>query len=142
MFQDQIGIHVEVYVDGMMVKSMQAAGHVAKLRETFHTLRQYKMKLNLAKCAFGVSSRKFLGFMVSQRGIKANLEKVKVVLEMQPPRTIEQLQQLTGRIAALNLFITPIWDIRKKLHSQLFKLQKSSIQDIKEILRSRSRAEY
>jgi hypothetical protein len=63
------------------------------------------MKLNLAKCVFGVSSGKFLGFMVSQRGIEANPHKIKAVLEMQPPRTIKELLQLTGRIAALNQFI-------------------------------------
>jgi hypothetical protein len=64
------------------------------------------MKLNPAKCAFGVSSEKFLGFMVSSRGIEANPEKVRAVLEMQAPRTTKQLQQLTGRIAALNRFIS------------------------------------
>jgi hypothetical protein len=64
------------------------------------------MRLNPAKCAFGVSSGKLLGFMVSQRGIEANPEKVKAVLYMQPPKTIKQLQQLTGRIAALNRFIS------------------------------------
>jgi len=64
------------------------------------------MKLNPAKCAFGVSSGKFLGFMVSSRGIEANPKKVRAVLEMQAPRTTKQLQQLTGRIAALNRFIS------------------------------------
>jgi hypothetical protein len=60
------------------------------------------MKLNPMKYAFRVSSGKFLGFMVSQRGIEVNPEKVKAVLDMQAPRTTKQLQQLTGRIAALN----------------------------------------
>jgi hypothetical protein len=64
------------------------------------------MKLNPAKCAFGVSSGKFLGFMVSQRGIEANPEKVSAVIDMQSPQTTKQLQQLTGRIAALNRFIS------------------------------------
>jgi hypothetical protein len=64
------------------------------------------MKLNSAKCAFGVSSGKFLGFMVLSRGIEANPEKIRVVLEMQAPRTTKQLQQLTGRIADLNRFIS------------------------------------
>jgi ribonuclease HI len=64
------------------------------------------MKLNPMKCAFGVSSGKFLGFMVSQRGIEANPEKVRAVLEMEAPRTTKQLQRLTGRIAALNRFIS------------------------------------
>jgi hypothetical protein len=65
MCQGQIGWNVKFYVDDMLVKSIQGAGHVADLRETFHTLRWHKMKLNPSKCAFGVSSRKFLGFIVS-----------------------------------------------------------------------------
>jgi hypothetical protein len=121
MFQDQIGRNVEVYVDDMLVKSIQAAGHIADLRETFETLRNHKMKLNPAKCTFGVSSGKFLGFMVSQRGIEANPEKVSAVLGMQSPQTTKQLQQLIGRIAALNRFISrsadkclPFFKILKK----------------------------
>jgi hypothetical protein len=106
MFQDQIGRNIEVYVDDMLVKSTEATGHIADLKETFNTLRRYKMKLNPAKCAFRVSYGKFLGFTVSQRGIEANPKKVKAVLEIQPPRTIKELQQLTGRIAALNQFIS------------------------------------
>lgn len=82
---------MEVYVDDMLVKSVQAANHIADLEEAFSTLRSYKMKLNLAKCAFRVSLGKFLGFMVSQRGIKANPEEVSVVLDMQAPWTTKQL---------------------------------------------------
>ena len=64
------------------------------------------MKLNLSKCAFGVASGKFLGFMVSQRGIEANPEKVQVILNMTSPKTIKKVQKLTGRIAALNRFVS------------------------------------
>ena len=64
------------------------------------------MKLNPSKCTFGVSSGKFLGFMVSQRGIEANPNKIRAILEMQPPRTIKETQGLTGRIAALNCFVS------------------------------------
>jgi hypothetical protein len=106
MFRDQIGRNVEVYVDDMLVKSIRTASHIADLRETFETLRSHKMKLNPAKCAFDVSFRKFLGFMVSQRGIEANPEKVNAVLGMQSPQTTKQLQQLTRRIASLNRFIS------------------------------------
>ena len=56
------------------------------LEETFGTLRSYNMKLNPSKCAFGVTAGKFLGFMVSQRGIEANLDKIKAILEIPPPR--------------------------------------------------------
>jgi hypothetical protein len=64
------------------------------------------MKLNPAKCAFRVSSKKILGYMVSSRGIEANPEKIQAVLEMQSPKTTIQLQQLTRRLAALNRFIS------------------------------------
>ena len=76
MFRPQIGRNVEVYVDDMLVKSVDEGSHLDDLQETFETLRRYKMKLNPSKCAFGVSSGKFLGFMVSQRGIEANPDKI------------------------------------------------------------------
>ena len=76
MFSKQIGRNMKVYVDDMLVKSKEELAHLDDLKEMFATLRQYQMKLNPSKCVFGVVSRKFLGFMVSQRGIEANLEKV------------------------------------------------------------------
>ncbi len=106
MFHDQIGRNVEVYVDYMLVKSKKEDVHVDDLRETFQTLRKYQMKLNPSKCAFGVYSGKFLGFMVSQRGIEANPDKIKAILEMQPPKNIKEVQRLTGRVAALNRFMS------------------------------------
>ena len=57
-------------------------------------LKRYNMKLNLSKCAFGVSSGKFLGFMVSHRGIEANPNKNQVILNMEPPRNIKEVQSL------------------------------------------------
>ncbi|GMH03832.1 hypothetical protein Nepgr_005671 [Nepenthes gracilis] len=63
------------------------------------------MKLNPVKCVFGVTSGKFLGFIVSQRGIEANPEKIKAILDLNPPRTIKEVQKLTGRIAALSRFL-------------------------------------
>ena len=72
MFSKQIGRYMEVYVDDMLVKSREYENHLDDLKKTFNTLKQYSMKLNSSKCAFGVSFEKFLGFMVSQRGIEAN----------------------------------------------------------------------
>ena len=63
------------------------------------------MKLNLGKCVFGVALGKFLGFMVSQRGIEANPEKVQAIINMASPKTVKEVQKLTGRIAALNRFV-------------------------------------
>ena len=71
MFHPQIGRNMEVYMDDMLVKSLDEGKHLDDLQETFDTLRQYNMKLNPSKCTFGVSSGKFLEFMVSNRGIKA-----------------------------------------------------------------------
>ena len=61
------------------------------LQETFDTLRRYNMKLNPSKCAFGVSSRKFLGFMVSRRGIETNPDKFQAILNMEPPRNVKEV---------------------------------------------------
>ena len=76
MFANQIGKTMEVYVDDMLVKSMRSSDHLAHLAEMFSILRIYKMKLNPNKCAFGVASGKFLGYMVNQRGIEANPDKI------------------------------------------------------------------
>ena len=85
MFCPQIGRNVEVYVDDMLVKSTREMQHLDNLQETFDTLRQYKMKLNPSKCAFGVAFGKFLGFMVLQRMIEANPDKIQAILSMEPP---------------------------------------------------------
>ena len=85
MFHPQIGRNVEVYVDDMLVKSQDEGKHLDDMQETFDTLRQYHIKLNPSKCAFGVSSGKFLGFIVSHRGIKANPDKIQAILDMKPP---------------------------------------------------------
>ena len=90
----------EVYIDDMLVKSTIAELHITHLSEAFQILRNYNMKLNLAKCAFGVSAGKFLGFIVNHRGIEANPDKIKVVLDMPSPSGIKEVQRLTGRIAA------------------------------------------
>ena len=68
------------------------------------------MKLNLGKCTFGVTGRKFLGFMVSQRGIEANLDKILVIMEMAPPRNVKEVQSLNGKIVALNRFVSRATD--------------------------------
>ena len=121
MFQKQIGTSMEVYTDDMLVKSTTAELHITHLSEAFQILREYNMKLNPAKCAFGVSARKFLGFIVNNRGIEANPDKIKVVLDMPPPSSIKEVQCLTGRIAALSRFVSrasdkcqPFFQVLKK----------------------------
>ena len=106
MFQKQIGTSMEVYINDMLVKSTTAELHIANLAEAFQILKEYNMKLNQAKCAFGVSAEKFLGFIVKNRGIEANPYKIKVVLNMSSPSNIKEVQRLTGRIAALSRFVS------------------------------------
>ena len=91
MFSKQIGRNMEVYVDDMLIKSKEELAHLDDLKETFTTLKQYQMKLNPAKCVFGVASGKFLCFMVSQRGIEANLEKVQEIINMTSPKTVKEV---------------------------------------------------
>ena len=66
------------------------------------------MKLNSSKCVFRVTAGKFLGFMVSHRGIEVNLEKVWAIMELTPPKTIKEVQSLNGKIAALNRFVSKV----------------------------------
>ena len=85
MFANQIGRNVQVYIDDMLVKS-RMEDHLEDLKETFNTFHYYNMKLNLSKCAFGVTVGKFLGFIMSQRGIEANHDKIRAIIEMTPPK--------------------------------------------------------
>ncbi|KAM2286748.1 hypothetical protein ACFX1S_039183 [Malus domestica] len=110
MFAEQIGKNMEVYVDDMLVKSKHADQHITNLSETFTILKRYRMRLNPNKCAFGVGSGKFLGFMISQRGIEANPEKIKAILDMKEPITSKDIQSLTGKVAALTRFISKATD--------------------------------
>ena len=80
------------------------------LRETFNTFRSYNMKLNPGKCAFGVTAGKFPGFMVSQRGIEANPDKIRAIMEITPPRNVKEVQSLNGKVAALNRFMSRATD--------------------------------
>ena len=110
IFAKLFGKSMEVYVDNMLVKSLQAKLHIKHLEETFQMLSWYKMKLNLTKCAFGVALGKFLGFMVHNRGIEANPEKIQALLDMKSPVKIKDVQSLTGKIVALNRFIARAMD--------------------------------
>ena len=106
MFHPQIGWNVKVYMDDMLVKSLDGKKHLNNLQETFDMLRRYNIKLNPSKCAFGVSLGKFQGFMVSHRGIEANPDKIQVILDMEPPRNVKEVQSLVERVAALNRFVS------------------------------------
>ena len=106
MFEKHIGASTKVYIEDMLVKSVKAELHVDHLAESFQVLKDYKMKLNPTKCAFGVSAGKFLGFIVNSRGIEANPFKIKAMLDMQPPSNTKEIQRLIGRIVALSRFVS------------------------------------
>ena len=77
------------------MKSLDEKKHLEDLQETFDTLRRYNMKLNPSKCTFELSSGKFLGFMVSQRGIEVNPDKIQAIMNMEPPKNVKEVQSLT-----------------------------------------------
>ena len=79
MFRDKIGSSLEVYIDDMVVKSKENQRHVKDLNEMFEILRCHKLLLNANKCAFGVSVRKFLGYMITNQGIKVNPEQIRAI---------------------------------------------------------------
>ena len=99
-FRPLLGKTMEVYIDDMLVKSKEHRDHVKHVQEAFKLLRTYGKKLNPSKCTFGVSAGRFLGFMVTQRGIEANPAQLKAILESPAPDSRKEVQQLTGRLAA------------------------------------------
>lgn len=75
------------------------------LKEILDPLCSYNMRLNLSKYSFGVTAGNFLGFMVSQRGIEVNPDKIRTIIEMAPPRNVKEVQSLNGKVAVLNKFV-------------------------------------
>ncbi|XP_074299868.1 uncharacterized protein LOC141631042 [Silene latifolia] len=108
----------------MVVKSKKARMHMEHLADTFQTLREFKMKLNPSKCSFGVSSGKFLGYMVTQRGIEASKEQIKAILQLESPQKPKDVQRLAGKVAALNRFISRASDRCKLFYDILRKSRK------------------
>ncbi|KAG7533112.1 Ribonuclease H-like superfamily [Arabidopsis thaliana x Arabidopsis arenosa] len=106
MFHEHLGKTMEVYIDDMLVKSLKKEDHIKHLEECFEILNRYQMKLNPAKCTFGVPSGEFLGYIVTKRGIEANPNQINAFLNMPSPKNFKEVQRLTGRIAALNRFIS------------------------------------
>ena len=84
--------------------------HVKDLEIIFDILREHKLQLNASKCSFGVGSGKFLGYMVTHRGIEVSPDQIKVINSLQNPRNPKEVQKLTGMIAALNWFISRFTD--------------------------------
>ncbi|XP_026386824.1 uncharacterized protein LOC113282079 [Papaver somniferum] len=122
MFKDLIGKTMGVYINDMVVKSDQKDSYFLDLQKTFDILWQYRMKLNSAKCSFGLSSGKFLGYLMTRIGIEANPDQIRAITEMSSPRTKKEVHKLASRLAALNRSVSrssdrfkPFFDILKKV---------------------------
>ena len=106
MFEPQLGKNIEIYVDNMVVKSKMVTEHLGDLGDIFKVLKRHKLRLNTSKCSFGVGSGKFLGYVVTHRGIKVNPDQIKAINDLKLPRNAKEVQKLTGIIADLNRFIS------------------------------------
>ncbi|PNY16673.1 hypothetical protein L195_g013398, partial [Trifolium pratense] len=106
VFSEQIGKNLEVYIEDMVIKTTEKGEHDQDLADILKSVRKYNMRLNPAKCSFGVQAGKFLGFILTHRGIEANPEKCQVIINMRSPSSVKEVQQLTGRIAALSRFLS------------------------------------
>ena len=106
IFEPQLGKNVEVYIDDMVVKNKLASEHVGDLTSIFEILREYKLHLNASKCSFGVGLGKFLGYMVTHRGIEVNPDQIKAINNLQPPRNPKEVQKLNwddGRFESVHI---------------------------------------
>jgi hypothetical protein len=106
VLESQVGRNIFTYVDDIVVASKNKEDHLADLAETFANMRDARLRLNPEKCVFGVRQGKILGYLVSHRGIEANPTKIQAIINMTPPQSTRDVQRLTGRLAALNIFIS------------------------------------
>src|ERR671932_23744 len=109
-FEKQIGRNVEAYVDDIVIKSNDETRLLEDISETFASLRRVNMKLNPAKCSFGLEEGKFLGHIITPRGIKANPKKIQAIEAMTSPRSKKEVQSLNGKLAALSCFLSKAAD--------------------------------
>ena len=106
MFGSLLGKNIKIYIDDMVVKSKMVSEHLGDLRIIFEILGNYKLRLNASKCSFGIGSGKFLGYMVTHRGIEVNPDQIKAINNLGFPRNPKEVQKLTGMAAVLNRFIS------------------------------------
>jgi ribonuclease HI len=138
----QLRRNISAYVDDIVVKSVQRKDHISDLAETFANMRAANLKLNLEKCVFGIHKGKVLECLVSTKGIEANPDKIRALVEMQDPVSVKDVQKLTGRVAALNRFIPkaaerslPFFQVlRSAKNFQWSEPQKRAFQELKDYL--------
>src|SRR3954469_17896999 len=114
--KEQIGRNVHAYVDDIVIKSQLADSLISDLQETFKNLRTYQMKLNSAKCTFGVPAGKLLGYIVSERGIEANPEKINAIMTLQKPPSVKGAQRIMGYVPSLSRFISRLGEMAIPLY--------------------------
>ena len=105
IFHDMMHEEIEDYVDDMVVKSKARENHFSDLRRVFERCRLYKLRMNPLKCAFGVPTGKFLGFLVHQRGIDVDPSKAQDIATMKPPTTVKELKSFLGKLLYIRRFI-------------------------------------
>ncbi|PKI46430.1 hypothetical protein CRG98_033182 [Punica granatum] len=110
LFHDMMHKEVEVYVDDMIAKSKEGEDHLVNQKRLFNRLREYKLRLNQAKCTFGARSGKLLGFVVSERGIEVDPDKVKAIKELPPLSTVREVRGFLGRLNYIARFIANLTD--------------------------------
>ncbi|WKA12989.1 hypothetical protein VitviT2T_030330 [Vitis vinifera] len=123
LFHDIMHRDVEVYVDDMIVKSRGRSDHLAALERFFERIRQFRLRLNPKKCTFGVTSGKLLGYMVSERGIEVDPDKIRAILDMPAPRTEREVRGFLGRLQYISRFIARLTDICEPIFRLLRKSQ-------------------
>ncbi|XP_077232198.1 uncharacterized protein LOC143867378 [Tasmannia lanceolata] len=121
LLHDMMHKEVEVYVDDMIVKAKTREEHVVSLRKFFQCIQKYQLRLNPNKCVFGVTSGKSLGFLVSQRGIEVDPQKIKAIQEMTPPKTEKQIRGFLGKVQYLRRFIAQLTTICEPIFKLLKK---------------------
>ena len=108
LLHDMMHNEGEVYVNDMIVKSKEGEGHIVNLRKFFERIKEYRLRLNLQKCTFGVTTGKFLGFLVSDRGIKFDPSKIKTILEIPSPKSEKEIRGFVGRLQYISRFIAKL----------------------------------
>ncbi|XP_017984333.1 PREDICTED: uncharacterized protein LOC108663626 [Theobroma cacao] len=108
LFHDMMHKEIEVYVDDMIAKSHTERDHTVNLKKLFKRLRKFQLKLNAAKCTFGVTSGKLLGFIVSEKGIEVDPDKIRAIQELPPPKTQEEVRGFLGRLNYIARFISQL----------------------------------
>ena len=108
LLHDMMHNEVEVYVNNMIVKSKDRESHTMNLRKFSKRIREYRLRLNPQKCTFGVTAEKFLGFLVSDKGVEVDPSKIKTILEIPPPRSEKEIRSFLGRLQYISRFIAKL----------------------------------